>query len=120
MTDKPDEWIAIEYVIEVLDDIRKRLRAGSEGPGATLDADECVKVLGCLVDPPFPNSRPPLTWLEKQDAVAPIAQYCLNLESSKPLKVAVKETAEHFHCSTSTVYAARRTYIPWPRTPPSF
>ena len=53
-----DEWIAVEYTRAVLDDIRQRLKAGANGPGATLDADECVKVLACLINPPFPNSRP--------------------------------------------------------------
>jgi len=58
-TPMANDWFATEYVIEVLDDIRKRLKAGAQGPGAILDADECVKVLGALVDPAYPNSRPP-------------------------------------------------------------
>jgi hypothetical protein len=43
-----DDWTMIEYVREVLDDIRERLKVGAQGSGATLDADECVKVLACL------------------------------------------------------------------------
>jgi hypothetical protein len=109
MADKRDEWAAIEYVTEVLDDVRKRLRVGSEGAGATLTADECVKVLGCLKNPPQPNSRPPQDWFAKQDAIAPIARYCFDLEKSGVvLKNAVADTARHFGCSTSTVYAARK------------
>jgi len=109
MTDKHDEWVVNEYVIEVLDDVRKRLRVGSKGAGATLTADECVKVLACLKNPPQPNGRPPKDWLAKQEAIAPIARYCSDLENSGVvLKNAVADTAKHFGCSTSTVYAARK------------
>jgi hypothetical protein len=109
MADKHDEWAVIEYVNEVLDDVRKRLRLGSKGAGATLTADECVKVLACLKNAPRPNSRPPKDWFAKQDAIEPIARYCFDLEKSGVvLKNAVADTAKHFGCSTSTVYAARK------------
>ena len=102
------EDAAIEYVIQVLDDIRKRLRAGAQGPGVTLDAEECVKVLGALVDPAFPNSRPP------SDGAREFAIYlfCMKLGwtgvSSKNAidKNAITDTAKHFGCSISTVRAA--------------
>jgi hypothetical protein len=110
---KPDNWMAMEYVREVLDDVRKRLMAGAEGPGATLTADECVKVLGCMKNPPDPNSRPPKDWMAKQAAIAPIVRYCFDLEKSEPLKNAVAMTAKHFGCSTSKVYGARKA-LSWP------
>jgi hypothetical protein len=102
------DWAATEYVIEMLDDIRKRLKVGAQGPGVTFDADECAKVLGALVDPSFPNSRPP------HDGVREFAIYlfCLKLGwtgvSSKNAidKNAIADAAEHFGCSISTVRAA--------------
>jgi hypothetical protein len=96
------EDVATEYVIEVLDGIRKRLKAGAQGPGVTLDADECSKVLGALVDPSFPNSRPPSDGIRETF----IAIYCARLEKSMPLKNAVIDTALKFNCSVSTVRAA--------------
>jgi hypothetical protein len=109
MTDKYDAWVATEYTIEVLDDVRRRLRVGSNGAGAMLTADECVKLLACLKNPPWPNSRPPQDWFAKQGASALIARYCFDRENSgAALKNAVADTAEHFGCSTSTVYAARK------------
>jgi hypothetical protein len=111
---EPDDWVAIEYVREILDDVRKRLMVGAEGPGATLTADECVKVLGHLKNPAFPNSRPPKRWLEKQAAIAPIARYCFDLEKGgMPLKNAVAMTAKQFGYSTSKVYGARKA-LSWP------
>lgn len=98
-----NDWFATEYVIEVLDGIRKRLKAGAQGPGATLDADECVKVLGALVDPAFPNSRPPADSVREYSIYA----FCTKLEQSgMPSKTAIAKTAEHFGCSISTVRAA--------------
>jgi hypothetical protein len=107
MTDKHDDWIAIEYVREVLADVRKRLKAGAQGPGATLDADECQKVLACLVDPAFPNSRPPSDGLRE----AAIAIYCTKLENAGvSLKNAVADTMQRFGCSRSIVFAARKAH----------
>jgi hypothetical protein len=110
---KHDEWVAIEYVREVLYDVRKRLTAGAEGPGATLDADECVKVLGCMKNPPDPRGRQPADWMQKQAAIAPMARYCFDLEKGEPLKTAVAMTAKHFGCSTSKVRSARKE-LSWP------
>jgi hypothetical protein len=109
----PDDWGAIEYVREILDDVRKRLMVGAEGPGATLTADECVKVLFCMKNPPNPNSRPPQDRSMKQAASDEIALYCRDLEKGKRLKAAVDMTAEHFGCSTSKVRAARKA-LSWP------
>jgi hypothetical protein len=95
------DWAAIEYIREVLDDIRKRLRAGAEGPGATLDADECAKTLACLVDPAFPASRPPGDSVREYS----IDHFCARLEQRMPLKNAIADTARHFGCSVSTVRA---------------
>jgi hypothetical protein len=101
-----DDWTAVEYVIEVLDDIRRRLKAGAQGPGVTLDADECTKVLGALVDPPWPKGRPPESGTEQ----ATIAIYCFKLErEGYSVEAAVKATANALGCSVSTVYAARAT-----------
>jgi hypothetical protein len=98
-----DDWFAIEHVIEVLNDIRKRLKAGAQGPGATLDADECAKVLGAMADPAFPNSRPPADTVREFS----IYTFCMKLEQSgMPSKNAIANTAEHFGCSVSTVRAA--------------
>jgi hypothetical protein len=108
-----DDWVLTKCVIEILDDVRKRLIAGAEGSGATLTADECTTVLGCLKNPAPPNSRPPQDWYEKQAAIALIARYCLNLEKGEPLKVAVTMTAKHFDCSESKVRAARKA-LSWP------
>ena len=110
---EPDVWVLTECVREILAEIRGRLMAGAEGPGATLNADESVKVLGCMKNPPNPNSRPPKDWMAKQAAIAPIARYCFDLEKSEPLKIAVAMTAKHFGCSTSKVYGARKA-LSWP------
>jgi hypothetical protein len=109
-TNKHDEHVAIEYVIEVLNDVRKRLRVGAQGAGATLTADECVKVLGCLKNPPNPAHAP------KRDIGIQqfrIATFCFDLEDAGvPLKSAVPTTMQHFGCSRSTVFAARKAYTP--------
>jgi hypothetical protein len=97
-----NDWAATEYIIEMLNDIRKRLKAGAQGPGTTLDADQCAKTLACLVDPPFPNSRPPNDGTRELS----INLFCLLLEKRMPLKNAVIDTAKHFGCSVSTVRAA--------------
>jgi hypothetical protein len=110
---EPDVWVLTECVIEILNDVRRRLMAGAEGPGATLTADECTTVLGCLKNPARPSSRPPQDWGEKQAAIAPIARYCFDLEKDEPLKTAVAMTAKHFGCSTSKVYSARKA-LSWP------
>ena len=110
MAENYDAWVAHEYIIEVLNDIRKKLRVGSVGAGATLtlSADECMKGLACLRNPPQPNSRPPQDWFAKQATIASIARYCLGLEEGGvALKNAVADTAKHFGCSTSKVYASR-------------
>ena len=101
---KRDDWAATEYIIEVLDDIRKRLRAGARGSGAMLSADECTKVLACLVDPPRPKGRPPESGTEQ----ATIAITCFKLEhKGYSVEAAVKATATALGCSVATVYAAR-------------
>jgi hypothetical protein len=102
-----DEWAAIEYVIEILDDVRKRLRAGVAGSGATLTADECEKVLACLKNPPNPAHAP------KQDSIQQyrIAMFCFDLEDAGvKVKNAVAATVHHFGVSRSTVYAARKAF----------
>jgi hypothetical protein len=110
----PDDWAAMEYVREILDDVRRRLSAGAEGPGATLTADECVKVLGCMKTPPNPNSRPRQDRELKQQASDEIALYCRDLvEKGESLKAAVELTAKQFGCSTSKVRAARKE-LSWP------
>jgi hypothetical protein len=101
---KRDDWAAIEYIIEVLDDVRKRLKAGAQGPGVTLDADECAKTLACLVDPAFPASRPPGDGVREYR----IDLFCARLEKRMPLKNAIADTAKHFGCSQSTVRAVRK------------
>lgn len=109
MTSARDEWEGIEYIIEVLDDVRKRLRAGAEGPGATLTADECLKVLACLEDPPNPAHAPKQTAGLRQIY---IAMCCLDIEDDGvPLKTAVITTMQRFGCSRSTVYAARKALL---------
>ena len=105
MADKVDDWIAIEYVREVLAGVRKRLRAGSKGPGATLTPDECVKVLGCLEDPPWPNHRPPQNDSERVFTCI----HCFKLENGgMPRTRAVAETAKFFGRSKAAVNAALR------------
>jgi hypothetical protein len=99
---KHDDWAATEYIIEVLDDIRKRLKAGAQGSGVTLDADQCAKTLACLVDPAFPNSRRPGDSVREYS----IDRFCARLEQRMPLKNAIADTAKHFGCSVSTVRAA--------------
>jgi hypothetical protein len=107
---KRDERVAIEYVIEILNDVRKRLRAGVGGPGATLTADECEKVLACLKNPSFPAHAP------RQDIGIlqfRISTFCFDLEDAGvPIKIAVTKTMQHFGCSRSTVFAARKAYTP--------
>jgi hypothetical protein len=109
MTSVQDEWAGIEYIIEVLDDVRKRLRAGAKGPGTTLTPDECLKVLACLKDPPNPAHAPKQTAGIRQTY---IAMCCLDLEDDGvPLKAAVTSTMQRFGCSRSTVYAARKELL---------
>jgi hypothetical protein len=57
MTSKHDDWAAYEHAREVLDDVRKRLRAGAEKDGAMLSADECHKLLLVLKPTPKPSHR---------------------------------------------------------------
>jgi len=103
MANNDSDWFAVEYVREILDDVRKRLKAGAQGPGVTLDADECAKVLGALVDPAFPNSRPPANTIREYS----IYVFCTKLkQSGTPSKTAIANTAKHFRCSISTVRAA--------------
>jgi hypothetical protein len=109
----PGDWEITKCIIEILDDVRKRLRAGAEGPGATLSADECFNVLGCLKNPTWPNNRRPQDRSEKQQASDEIALYCRDLEKDEPLKTAVTMTAEHFGCSTSKVRTACKE-LSWP------
>jgi hypothetical protein len=98
-----NDWAATEYIIEMLNDIRKRLKAGAQGPGTTLDADQCAKTLACLVDPPFPNSRPPHDGTRE----LAITIFCMKLErTGVSSKNAIADTAEHFGCSISTVRTA--------------
>jgi hypothetical protein len=107
---KRDDWAAYEYACEMVGDIRKRLKAGSEGSGVTLTPDECDLVLGNLRCPSPPNSRPSRNWVEEQQTVVSIARYCLDLEKTMTLKRAVADTIERFDCSRSTVYAARKAF----------
>ncbi|HXA47961.1 MAG TPA: hypothetical protein VNW52_10055 [Burkholderiaceae bacterium] len=105
---EPDEWTVVHYTIEVLNDIRERLRAAiARGSSVTLDPDECVKVLACLRDPPNPRHAP------KRNAVAirqiQIGLYCIDLEhAGVPLKTAVEKTMQHFGVSPAFVYKARK------------
>src|SRR5258707_10346409 len=85
MTKPRDDWAAYEYASAMVGDIRKRLKAGSEGSGVTLTPDECDLVLGNLRCPSPPNSRPSMNWVEKQQTVAAIARYCFDLEKSMSL-----------------------------------
>jgi hypothetical protein len=89
-------------------DIRKRLKAGSEGSGVTLTPDECALALGNLRYPSPPSSRPARNWVEEMQEVAAIASYCRDLEKCMSKKNAIADTMKHFDCSRSTVYAARR------------
>jgi hypothetical protein len=104
-----DEWAVVEYTIEVLNDIRERLRAAiARGSSVTLDPDECVKVLACLRDPPY--SKRAL----KHNAVANlhhrIALHSFALEcAGVPHKTAIAKTMKHFTVVRATVYAARKT-----------
>ena len=50
MTQTRDDWAAFEYACEMIDNIRKRLKAGSEASGITLTADECDLLLRNLRD----------------------------------------------------------------------
>jgi hypothetical protein len=106
MTHTPDEWTVVEYTREVLADIRQRLKAGATGPGATLDAAECTKVLATLTDPPFPNSRPPDLDAECTDAGIYID--CVLRQRGMPRAQAVAETAKYFRVSKWRVNAVLR------------
>jgi hypothetical protein len=110
----PDDWEITKLVIEILDEVRGRLMVGAEGPGATLTADDCTTVLGCLKNPTFPNNRQPQDRVLKQQHSDEIALYCRDLvEKGEQLKNAVATTAKHFGCSTSKVYGARKA-LGWP------
>jgi hypothetical protein len=101
------EWVVIKYTIEVLNDVRDRLQAGAEGPGAALSADECTKVLACLKDPPNPKHAPPKKGAGIRQTF--IALHCFKLEDAgTPVKVAVADTMRFFGCSRSAVYEARK------------
>jgi hypothetical protein len=82
-----DEWVAWDFLREAIDDIRAQLKAGSEGCGTKLTADDCVKVLACLKMPPRPEGRQ------------------LQQHGMRP-KDAIADTMKRFACSRATVYAA--------------
>jgi hypothetical protein len=107
---KRDDWAAYEYACEMVEDIRKRLKAGGEGSGVTLTPDDCDLVLGNLRYPSPPNSRPARNWYEELRAIEPIARYCRDLEKNMSLKNAVADTEKRFDCKRSTVYAARKAF----------
>ena len=108
MTTKRDPWVAHEYAVEMIADIRRRLKAGCEGSGVTLTPDECELLLENLRYPSPPNSRPPRNWVEELQDVTAIARYCRDLEKCMSIKNAVADTMERFDCSRATVYAARK------------
>jgi hypothetical protein len=111
MADRIKDWLLINEVQDVVDGVRKRLRAGEEGHGITLTltADECTKVLACLKDPPQPSSRPRKDGIEKAANEAEIAMhYCRLVKDGAPPKNAVTDTMKHFDCSRSSVFEARR------------
>jgi hypothetical protein len=102
-----DDWLVTKCVIEMLDDVRRRLRAGAEGPGATLTADECFNVLGCLKNPAMPNSRPRKSGTEALSKVFSIARYYSRLVKGGMFpKDAIDDAMQRFGCKRSTVYAA--------------
>jgi hypothetical protein len=97
-----DEWVAWDFLREAIDDIRAHLKAGSEGCGTKLTADDCVKVLACLKMPPRPEGRPP------KNGTYRIAFYFRQLQQNgmRP-KDAIADTMKRFACSRATVYAAQ-------------
>jgi hypothetical protein len=103
-----EDRIAVDYVREVLADIRKRLAAGAKASGTTLvlNADECRKLLGCLKDPPYPAGAP----IDSMNAVAITLYYAKRLKAGVPAKRAVADTMQRFRCSRSTVFAARASF----------
>ncbi|MFY9958804.1 hypothetical protein [Bradyrhizobium sp.] len=87
----------------MIDNIRKRLKAGSEASGITLTADECDLLLRNLKTPSAPNSRKP------QANPIDIKLYCLQLQrGGMSPSDAVAKTATHFSCSKWSVNAALR------------
>jgi transketolase N-terminal domain/subunit len=102
-----DDWLVTKCVIEMLDDVRRRLRAGAEGPGATLTADECFNVLGCLKNPTMPNSRPRKSGTEALSKGFAIAGYYSRLVKGGMFpKDAIDNAMQRFDCKRSTVYTA--------------
>jgi hypothetical protein len=105
MTGKRDDWAAYEYACDMVNDLRGRLKAGAEGSGAALSADECDLLLRNLKTPVAPNSRPRGDGL---DEIA-ISIYCTKLQrAGASSKIAVAETARKFGCSRWSVNQARR------------
>lgn len=104
---KPDDWITIEHVRDVLDDIRQRLSVGSTGGGATLSADECVNVLACLKDPAWPSNRPPDPGKEFRQTAIRIHLIKLERAGKSPAS-AIAETARAFKVSKGIVRKVRR------------
>jgi hypothetical protein len=105
MPKRDDDRAAVEYVREFLADIRAQLRAGAKGPGVVLrlDDDDCVKMLACLKDPPYPNSRPSKVPIMKV-AILYYAQRRYREGALK--KTIVAEVMERFNCSRSFAYDA--------------
>ena len=102
-SNKPDEWVVIDFVREVVGDIRGQLRRGAKGQGVTLtlSADDCTKLLGCIQLPAWPKGRPPEFTGSRDFA---IALRCRGLEQGGMAhKEAIAETAKQFGCSTKTV-----------------
>ena len=103
MTKQHDDWAAYEYARDMIEDIRKRLKAGSENQGAALTPDECDFVLRNLETPSAPNSRNP-----QSDPIG-VKLYCLQLQrGGMQPSDAVAKTATHFSCSKWSVNAALR------------
>jgi hypothetical protein len=98
------EW---EWDVEILADLRKRLLAGAEGPGVTLSAKECERLVFSIAYPKRPKGTP----VRNIAARATIAGTCRGYEAlGKPLKEAVQLTAKEFEVSPSTVYSARKEW----------
>ncbi len=67
--------------------------------------DECVKALGCLKDPPWPNRRPPQNGIQREL----IRIHCFNLENGGMTRTrAVAETAKFLGYSKWVVNKALR------------
>jgi hypothetical protein len=97
-----------ELIQEVVDDLLRRLIAGSGASGVSLSAQECKVLLAELRPKPKPSrGRPPVDWDQQCELVMTCMGYRWRGLSAR---AAVTATAKAHGVSPSTVWKARKLF----------